>query len=103
MTDLIGAHGRNDLGDAALERPSGLEAEPCTELFEGDVVATFVDERVVGNDLGFWDLLVNEFGDLPQGVRPDAPWIVAKRKRVTPNSGLLRASSTTSEATLVRA
>ena len=68
-----------------------------------DVVATFVDERVIGNDLGFWDLLVNEFGDLPQGVRPDAPWIVAKRKRVTPKSGLLRASSTTSEATLVRA
>src|SRR2546426_4420155 len=68
MTYLIGAHGRNDLCYSALERPSGLEAEPCLELFKGDAVVTFVDQRVVGNDLGLWGLLVDEFGDVTQGV-----------------------------------
>src|SRR6266404_5046302 len=61
--DLVGTHEREDLRNAAFKGPGRFEPEPGPDLFERDAVVAFVDERLIGRDLGVGHLPLDELGD----------------------------------------
>src|SRR5215212_4938744 len=64
VTDFVRTHDRENLRNTALKGPGGFESEPRPYLFERDAVVAFIDERVIGRDLGVRDLLFDELGEV---------------------------------------